>query len=115
MSMLYASLLAWLLSFGGMTALAFAMDRHYTQWTGKDDIPLALRILLRSAGVLLLAGVWVPSVLGWSSSVSTVVAIGFWSLGALLAVGGLSLSARWTAYAGVMAALMGVVGALEIL
>lgn len=115
MNMLHASLLAWLLSFAGMTALAFAMSRHYTQWTGQDDIPFALRILLRCVGVLLLACVWVPCVFGWSISVSTVVAIGFWSLGALLTAGWISWSPRWTARAGVVAALLGVRGALQAL
>ncbi|MBP7351633.1 MAG: DUF3325 domain-containing protein [Comamonas sp.] len=107
MSMLQASLLAWLLSLGGMVALAFAMDRHYTQWTGRDDIPPALRVLLRGVGVLLLAGVWVPCVWGWSATVGTVATIGFWSLGALLAAGGMSWSPRWTARAGAVAALLG--------
>lgn len=115
MNLLHASLLAWLLAFGGMTALAFAMDRHYTQWTGQDDIPSALRVLLRCVGVLLLAGVWVPSVFGWSASVSTVIALGFWSMGALLVAGWMSWSPRWTACAGMSAALLGVTGCALLL
>src|SRR6218665_3267283 len=70
MNLLQASLLAWLLSLGGMVALAFAMDRHYTQWTGRDEIPPELRGLLRGVGVLLLAGVWGPCGAGWGRSVS---------------------------------------------
>lgn len=112
MNLLLASLLAWLLSLGGMVALAFAMDRHYTQWTGRDEIPPALRVLLRGVGVLLLAAVWIPCVAGWSATVGTVAAIGFWSLGALLAAGGMSWSSRWTARAGAVAALLGVSGCM---
>ncbi|MEG2050341.1 MAG: DUF3325 family protein, partial [Comamonas sp.] len=34
MSMLQAALAAWALAWAGMTALAFAMERHYQQLTG---------------------------------------------------------------------------------
>lgn len=107
MSMLSASLQAWALSFAGMAALAFAMDRHYAQWTAVDEVPVAKRRLWRLAGVLLLAAVWVPAVAGWSASVSTVVVLGFWSLGALLTAAWMALSPRWAARSAMAAAALG--------
>ena len=108
MSMLSASLQAWALSFAGMTSLAFAMDRHYAQWTAVDEVPAVQRRLWRCAGVLLLAATWVPAVSGWSASVSTVVVLGFWSLGALLTAGWLAVSARWLPRAAMAAAVLGI-------
>lgn len=110
MSMWQASVIAGLLALGGMVALACAMDRHYPQWSGQDEIPLPLCVLLRGGGLLLLASVWVPCVLGWGASVSTVAALGFWSLGALLTAGGMSWSPPWTVRAGATAALLGATG-----
>ena len=55
MSMWQASVIAGLLALGGMAALACAMDRHYPQWSGRDEIPLPLCVLLRGGGLLLLA------------------------------------------------------------
>ncbi|MGB3068648.1 MAG: DUF3325 domain-containing protein [Ottowia sp.] len=108
MNMLHASFLAWLLSFGGMAALAFAMDRHYEQLTGRREVPARRRAALRCAGALLLAGVVPPSVLGWSASVGAVATLGFWSLGALAAAGLMSWSPRYTARVAVAASLLGI-------
>ncbi|MBV7418773.1 DUF3325 domain-containing protein [Comamonas sp. CMM03] len=73
------------------------MSRHLDRHPGMGLVlrmAVALRALLRCVGVLLLAGVWVPCVAGWNATVGTVAAIGFWSLGALLAAGGMSCSPR---------------------
>jgi hypothetical protein len=89
------------------------MSRHLDRHPGMGLVlrmAVALRALLRCVGVLLLAGVWVPCVAGWNATVGTVAAIGFWSLGALLSVGGISWSPRWTARTGAVAALLGVSG-----
>lgn len=108
MNTLHASLLAWSMSFGGMAALAFAMDRHYEQLTGRREVPAPWRAILRCAGALLLAGVVLPSVLGWSASVGVVAMLGFWSLGALAAAGLMSWSPRYTARVAVAASLFGI-------
>ncbi len=89
------------------------MSRHLDRHPGMGLVlrmAAALRGLLRCVGVLLLACVWVPCVAGWNATVGTVAAIGFWSLGALLAAGGMSCSPRWTARTGAVAALRGVRG-----
>ena len=52
MTLWQSSLQAFALSMGGMTALAFAMDRHYAQLTSLDEVPTAHRMALRlPAGV----------------------------------------------------------------
>lgn len=110
MNLLQASLQALALSIGGMAALAFAMDRHYTQLTESDEVPAVHRSLLRALGALLLIAVWFPAIGGWSGSVSTLLVLGFWSLGALSTALGLAWSARWLAAAAAVAALLGVAG-----
>ncbi|GAB2460703.1 MAG: DUF3325 domain-containing protein [Comamonas sp.] len=116
MSALHASLAAWALSFGGMAALAFAMDRHYEQLTGRHEVPAARRLGLRGAGALLLAAAFAPCVLGWGGSVGTVLGLGFWSLGALSAAGLIALRPRLAAGLAVAAAaLAAVVAAAQLL
>ena len=112
MTLWQSSLQAFALSMGGMTALAFAMDRHYAQLTSLDEVPAAHRMALRVLGGLLLLAVWLPSTRGWSATVSTLLVLGFWSLGALATVAGLSWSARHLAVAAVVAVLLGSVSCL---
>lgn len=101
----YASTVALALSWAGMAALAFAMDRHYEQLTGCDEVPAFQRVILRSAGILCLVAVFVPATLAWNASVGVVAALGFWSLGALLAAGFMTWSPRLLAWAGASVAL----------
>lgn len=105
MNALYASAVALGLSWGGMAALAFAMDRHYEQLTGCDDVPALQRVTLRTAGGLFLVAVFAPATLAWSASVGVVAALGFWSLGALLAAGLMTWSPRLLAWGSASVAL----------
>lgn len=112
MSALYASLQALALSTAGMAALAFAIDRHHEQLTGADALPATQRVVLRSLGALFLAAALLPCVLAWSASVGVVAMLGFWSLGALLVAGLMSLSPRLMAWMGAGAGLLGACGAV---
>ena len=96
---------AWAVA--GMTALALAMDRHYTQLTAADEMPAASHQMFRVAGVVMLLVVWWPAVAGWSASMSSILVLGFWSLGALLTVAGLALSPRWLTRSAAAAAVLG--------
>lgn len=107
MNVWQAGLLATAWALGGMTALALAMDRHYTQWKAADEVPVATRRCLRLCGAVLLAAVWWPAVTGWSVTMSSIFVLGFWSLGALLTVAGLALSPRWLARLATAAASLG--------
>ena len=107
-----ASGYALALAFAGMTALAFAMDRHYAQLSSLDEVPAAHRMALRVLGALLLLAVCLPAMRGWSAAVGSVLVLGFWSLGALATVAGLSWSARHLAVAAAMTALLGGVSCL---
>lgn len=84
MSPLQASLIAVVLSFIGMTALAMAMDRHLVQLTPKRQITDAARHGLRGLGTLCLLGTLFVCVQAWSATVGVVAGLGFVSLGALL-------------------------------
>lgn len=107
MNVWQAGLLATAWALGGMTALALAMDRHYTQWKAADEVPVATRRWLRLCGAVLLAAVWWPAVTGWSVTMSSIFVLSFWSLGALLTVAGLALSPRWLARLATAAASLG--------
>ena len=106
MSTLQTSWLAWALSFGGFAALAFAMERHYRQLTERDDVPVAQRWVLRGAGTSLLVAAFMVCLQTWGSSVGTVVALGFWSLGALMAAGLLAILPRVMAFLAVVTSLL---------
>ncbi|CAM4089585.1 DUF3325 domain-containing protein [Comamonas aquatilis] len=82
MSMLQAALAAWALAWAGMTALAFAMERHYQQLTGNMTQPRLHRYVLRTAGALLLAACLLVCLVGWGTSVGVVAWLGWLSLGA---------------------------------
>ena len=110
MSTLQTSWLAWALSFGGFAALAFAMDRHYRQLTERDDVPVAQRWVLRGAGTSLLVAVFMVCLQTWGSSVGTVVALWFWSLGALIAAGLLGILPRVMACLAVVTSSLAVLG-----
>ena len=112
MTLWQSSLQALALSMGGMTALALAMDRHYAQLKPLDEVPAAHRMALRVLGGLLLLAVWLPAIRSWSATVSTALVLGFWSLGALVTVAGLSWSARNFSVAAAVMALLGVVSCL---
>ena len=105
MTLWQSSLQAFALSMGGMTALAFAMDRHYAQLTSLDEVPTAHRMALRVLGALLLLAVCLPAMRGWSATVGSVLVLGFWSLGALATVVGLLGSARYLVLAATVAVL----------
>jgi predicted nucleic acid-binding protein len=77
MTLWQSSLQAFALSMGGMTALAFAMDRHYAQLTSLDEVPTAHRMALRVLGALLLLAVCLPAMRGWSATVGSVLVLGF--------------------------------------
>ena len=115
MNVWQAGLLATAWALGGMTALALAMDRHYTQWKAADEVPVARRRWLRLCGTVLLAAVWWPAIMGWSATMSSIFVLGFWSLGALLTGAGLALSPRWLARLATTAVLLGGVASLWLL
>ncbi|QNN58351.1 DUF3325 domain-containing protein [Diaphorobacter ruginosibacter] len=95
MSIVHAALTALALAFTGMCALAFAMDRHHEQLTGQRSIAPWRAGWLRCAGAALLVLCALPALVVWGGSVGTVAWIGFMGAGALLAVVGISLHARW--------------------
>src|SRR5690606_26360482 len=68
----------------GMSALAFAMDRHSEALTQRREVPQRQRRLLRAAGMALLAVSLVPCLRSWGVSVGAVAWLGFLSAGALL-------------------------------
>ena len=105
MTLWQSSLQALALSIGGMTALAFAMDRHYAQLRPLDEVPAAHRTALRVLGAMLLLAVCLPAMRGWSATVGSVLVLGFWSLGALATVVGLWASARYLVLAATVAVL----------
>ncbi|MGU3629153.1 DUF3325 domain-containing protein [Comamonas sp. C24C] len=106
MTLWQSSLQALALSIGGMTALAFAMDRHYAQLSPLDEVPVAHRTALRVLGAMLLLAVCLPAMRGWSATVGSVLVLGFWSLGALATVVGLWGSARYLVLAATVAVLV---------
>ncbi|MDM0019338.1 DUF3325 domain-containing protein [Variovorax saccharolyticus] len=83
MTALNASMLALGLGFAGMSALAFAMDRHYAQLTQQHEVPGPHRLLLRTAALILFALACAPCIAAWGGSVGTAAFIGFLSAGAL--------------------------------
>lgn len=83
MTVLSASLLALGLSFAGMSALAFAMDRHYAQLTRHHEVPGHHRFFLRTVALILFALACAPCITAWGGSVGTAAFIGFLSAGAL--------------------------------
>lgn len=110
MSTWLASWLACAASFSGMAALALAMDRHYLQSTGSDEVPHRQRQVQRSVAALLLAAVLIPCVQAWGGTVGVVVALGFWSLGALMVAGVMAVCPRRTAALATGSALLAIVG-----
>lgn len=96
MNVLQASWLAFALSFAGMAALAFAMERHHEQLTAAMEISAARARLLRAVGVGLLAAAAMPCVQAWGWSVGVVAWL---SAGALLVVALISIAARGAAAA----------------
>ncbi len=110
MSTWLASWLAGAASFAGMAALALAMDRHYLQSTGNDEVPRLQRQVLRSVGAVLLAAVFIPCVQAWGGTVGMVVSLGFWSLGALMVAGVMAASPRLAAALAAGLALLAIVG-----
>ncbi|WP_370679470.1 DUF3325 domain-containing protein [Comamonas sp. GB3 AK4-5] len=97
MNALYASFWALALSFAGMAALAFAMDRHYEQLTGRYELPAAQRWMLRCVGTVALAAAVFPCVAAWGATVGAVAWLGWISLAALAVVGLISAAPRWAA------------------
>lgn len=110
MSTLQTFGLAWALSFSGFSALAFAMDRHYRQLTGRDGVPVAQRWVLRSLGSVLLVAAFTACLKTWGNSVGVVAALGFWSLGALVAAGLIAALPRVMAFLAAATSLLALLG-----
>lgn len=108
MNTLQASFLALVLSFTGMAALAFAMDRHYEQLTGRYEQSAAQRWLLRCLGAAALVAAIFPCVAAWGTTVGAVAWLGWISVAALVAVVLISAAPRWAA----LVASLGGLGAL---
>lgn len=85
MNMLCMPSTAILLAIAGMITLGLAMDRHYQQLTGKYEIPKAMRVGLRSLGVLLLAASLWCCVVQWDATVGAAVWCGMLTAGMLMA------------------------------
>lgn len=113
MSAWQASLVSLGLAWGGMLALALAMDRHCEQCSGLREVPSTRRRWLRWAGALLLGAVALPCQQAWGGSVGVVACLGFWSVGAVATVALLSAWPRWAARVAVLAGL-GAVAALAL-
>jgi len=105
-----ASGYALALAFAGMTALAFAMDRHHEQLTGERAIPRRRSRLLRVLGAALLAAAVLPSVGGWGATVGVVAWLGWISAGALVAVLWIAAAPRWAARAAAALAPLALLG-----
>lgn len=105
----FASLLALALSFAGMAALAFAMERHYEQLTGAREQSPALAWQLRCLGAALLPLAALPCVWTWDATVGTVAWLGFLSAGALCSAAALGAAPRWAARAALGSGLAGVI------
>ncbi|WP_312834255.1 DUF3325 domain-containing protein [Comamonas sp.] len=105
-----ASGYALALAFSGMTALAFAMDRHHAQLTGEQEIARGRSRLLRLLGSLLLAAAVLPSVGGWGATVGVVAWLGWISAGALVAVLWIAAAPRWAARAAAALAPLALLG-----
>ena len=97
MSEWLAGLLSLGLAFAGMAALAFALERHYEQLTGRRDTPPARR--LRCLGAALLLAALLPCVWAWGATVGSVAWLGLMSAGAVGCVAGISAAPRWAARA----------------
>lgn len=107
-----ASGYAWALAFAGMTALAFAMDRHHEQLTGEREVAKGRSRLLRLLGSLLLAAALLPSVGGWGATVGVVAWLGWVSAGALVAVVWIAAAPRWAARAAAALAPLALLGVM---
>lgn len=105
-----ASAYALALAFAGMTALAFAMDRHHGQLTGEREVAKGRSRLLRLLGSLLLAAALLPSVGGWGATVGVVAWLGWISAGALVAVVWIAAAPRWAARAAAALAPLALLG-----
>ena len=81
MSAWQASLVSLGLAWGGMLALALAMDRHCEQCSGLREVPSTRRRWLRWAGALLLGAVAFPCQQAWGGSVGVVACLGVWRRG----------------------------------
>ena len=97
MSEWLAGLLSLALAFAGMSALAFAMERHYEQLTGTRGTPPARR--LRCVGAALLLAAVLPCVWAWGATVGSVAWLGLMSAGAVGCVAAISAAPRWAARA----------------
>lgn len=99
MSELLAGLLSLALTYAGMAALAFAMERHYEQLTGARALPAARHWQLRCLGAALLLAAVLPCVWAWGATVGSVAWLGFLSAGAVGCVAAISAAPHWAACA----------------
>lgn len=105
----FAALLALALSFAGMAALAFAMERHYEQLTGERALPPALAVQLRCLGIALVPFAALPCVWAWGNTVGGVAWLGFLSAGALGSAAAISAAPRFAARAAFASGLAAVI------
>lgn len=109
MSSWFASLLALALSFAGMAALAFAMERHYERLTGARVLPPALAVQLRCLGMALVPFAALPCVWAWGTTVGCVAWLGFLSAGALGSAAAIGAAPRVAARAAFASGLAAVI------
>lgn len=105
-----AAMLGLALTYAGMAALSFAMDRHYEQLTRLREVPVRLRVSLRLAGTVLLAAAVAPCVAAWGATVGTVAWLGLLSAGALPVALLLPYRPRSVAWLAALAAVAGCAG-----
>jgi|SRR5690606_3710264 len=106
MSITHASLGAIVFAFTGMVAISLAIDRHYSQASGRHDVPRWLRLALRSSGWLLIMVSLRFCIAGWGLSVGLVSWLGFLTTGALMVAGLLAYAPRYMVGAAILFAAL---------
>ena len=112
MSAAFAFAVALALCYAGMAALSLALDRHYTQLTGRETPSRAERIGLRQLGAALLALALWPCIAGWGLTVGVTVWWGLLAAGALAVGWLLPYRARQSIRAAALAGALAVVALL---
>lgn len=84
MTAVAASAVALALSYAGMAGLSLAMDRHYEQVTGRGEVPLARRRMLRASSGALLALALLACTGAWGATVGFTAWWGFLTAGGVL-------------------------------
>lgn len=102
------SLVAFALTYAGMTGLSFAMPRHYKQITGQYTLATSQRYFFKILGWLLLILALVPCMQAWGLAIGTVIWLGFLTAGGLLIVLLLPYFPRLAVLAAAFAGIIGV-------